>query len=44
MDYFQIPDEDRQDFKIYIDLVFCGRTGKTISEKYKLYKPVVYDY
>lgn len=44
MDYFQIPDEDRQDFKIYIDLVFRGRTGKTISEKYKLYKPVVCDY
>ena len=40
MDYLNIPNEDRQDFKIYIDLVVQGRTGKTISCKYDLHKPL----
>lgn len=48
MDYLNIPNEDRGDFKIYINLLLQGRTAKTVTSKYILQKPIdikcEYDY
>ena len=40
MDYLDVPNGERKNFKIFIDDVIRGRTCKSVSEKYTLKKPL----
>lgn len=40
MDYLDVPNSERKNFKIFIDDIIRGRTCKSVSEKYKLKKPL----
>ena len=41
MDYLEIPNAERKNFKIFIDDLLGGRTCKSITEKYDLHKPEI---
>ena len=40
MDLLDIPNEERKNFKIFIDDLIRGRTCKSVTEKYNLNKPI----
>lgn len=39
MDYLEIPNSERKNFKIFIDDLIFGRTCKSVTSKYDLHKP-----
>lgn len=40
MDILNIPNNERRDFKVYIDDLIRGRTAKSITSEYNLNKPI----
>lgn len=40
MDFLNIPNEERTNFKVYINDLLTGRTAKSVTEKYTLKRPL----
>lgn len=41
MDFLEIPNNERKNFKVFIDDLIAGRTCKSIVSKYDLHKPIM---